>query len=442
MFARLSYSVLLLLAAPVAWLVLLWRARSSFFSWQPWAAERFARYPQPWDGPSPIWVHVASVGEVRAAKPLVRALVLQGHRVVLTHFTPTGWAEGQRVLADEIRQGQVSQQWFPYDFEGAMRRFLRHFNPSLIVLIEREVWPNLMHAARSQAVPVVLASARLSEKSVKRIGWINRLFGGLLYDAYHHVTLALAQSEADAQRLFDVGVPHVTVAGNLKFDMALPHVAVQAGRHWRATLSRPVVAIASTREGEDKPLVALIRARIEQSRTQTDLVAPLYLLIPRHPQRFDEAARLLDAAGCRYARWSVLRVDPHSADYLPELDVVLGDTMGEMPFFYAAADVAVVGGSFEAHGGQNFIEACALGTPVVLGPHTFNFADAVTSALLAQAIVQVGSPAEAFGQVDAWLSQPDTGKQVGDAGRVWVSQHVGATDRMIQAINELTASHD
>lgn len=442
MFARLSYSILLMLAAPVAWLVLLWRARSGFFVWQPWAAERFARYPQPWDGPSPIWVHVASVGEVRAAKPLVRALVLQGHRVVLTHFTPTGWTEGQRVLADEIRQGLVSQQWFPYDFEGAMRRFLRHFNPSLIVLIEREVWPNLMHVARAQAVPVVLASARLSEKSVKRMAWINRLFGGLLYHAYHQVTLALAQSEADAQRLFDVGVPHVCVAGNLKFDMVLPHVAVQAGRHWRETLNRPLVAIASTREGEDKPFVTLIKARLEQSTPQTGQAVPLYLLIPRHPQRFDDAARLLDAAGCRYARWSVLREDPHSADYLPELDVVLGDTMGEMPFFYAAADVAVVGGSFEAHGGQNFIEACALGTPVIIGPHTFNFADAVTSALQAQAVVQVQTPAEAFRQVETWLLQPDAGKHVGDAARAWVAQHMGATERMMQAITDLGALRD
>lgn len=434
--------MLLILAAPVAWLLLLWRVRRRFFSWQPWAAERFARYPQPWDGPSPIWIHVASVGEVRAAKPLVRALVLQGHRVVLTHFTPTGWVEGQRVLADEIKQGLVSQQWFPYDFEGAMRRFIRHFKPSLIILIEREVWPNLMRMAHAQSIPVVLASARLSERSAKRIGWINRLFGGLLYDAYHRVSLALAQSEADAQRLFDVGVPHVTVAGNLKFDMTLPHVAVQAGRHWRQTLDRPVVAIASTREGEDKLFVGLIKTRLEQSQSQADLPRPLYLLIPRHPQRFDEAARLLDAQGCRYARWSVLREDPHSADCLPNLDVVLGDTMGEMPFFYAAADVAVVGGSFEAHGGQNFIEACALGAPVIVGPHTFNFADAVSSALQAHAIVQVQTPAEAFGQMDAWLLNPETARQMGEAGRSWVNQHVGATDRMMQAITELKTSLD
>lgn len=442
MFARLSYSILLMLAAPLAWVILLWRTRRSFFVWQPWAAERFGHYPQPWDGSAPIWVHVASVGEVRAAKPLVRALVLQGHRVVLTHFTPTGWAEGQRVLNDEIRRGQVSQQWFPYDFEGAMRRFLRHFKPSLIVLIEREVWPNLMYAAHVQTIPVVLASARLSVRSAKRITWVNRFFGGLLYDAYHQVTLALAQSEADAQRLFEVGVPHVSVAGNLKFDMTLPQVAVQAGRHWHKTLNRPVVAIASTREGEDTLFVTLIKERLGQGMSETDLPAPLYLLIPRHPQRFDEAARLLDSGGCRYARWSVLREDPHGVDCLRDLDVLLGDTMGEMPFFYAAADVAVVGGSFESHGGQNFIEACALGTPVIVGPHAFNFSDAVKSALQAQAIVQVQTAGAAFKQMDAWLLQPDMARQVGEAGRNWVAQHTGATERMIQAINELTTSRD
>lgn len=438
MLPRLIYSFLLLLLAPLAWAWLLWRARGGLAAWQPWAAERFGRYPQPWDARRPIWVHAVSVGEIRAAKPLIEALALKGETIILTHLTPTGRAEGRRILAEEIRRGQVWQQWVPYDFQGAMRRFWRHFNPRMVILIEREVWPNLVHVAREQSAPVVLASARLSEKSLRQAGWIDRLFGGLLRQTYQGITLALAQSDADAQRLFDAGVARVEVCGNLKFDMQLPHVAVQAGQHWRERLGRPVVAIASTREGEDKPMIAQIKACLEQAG-EGAVSKPLFLLIPRHPQRFDEAARALDAASCRYARWSVLRDDPNSQDCLANLDVVLGDTMGEMPFFYAAADVAVVGGSFERHGGQNFIEASAVGTPVVVGPHTQNFADAVASALKANAIVQVQTPEQAFEQVGQWLREPEQARRTGWEGKSWVNNHLGATSRMMQAIVELQA---
>lgn len=430
---RLIYSLLLLLLAPLAWLGLWWRARGKFAAWQPWAAERFGRYPQPWDGTQPIWVHAVSVGEVRAAKSLIQALALRGHPIVLTHLTPTGRAEGQRLLADEIRHGQVRQQWVPYDLPGSMRRFLRHFNPSLVVLIEREVWPNLVHAASEQRTAVVLASARLSERSLKRTRWLDRFFGGLLHDTYQSLSLVLAQSDEDAQRLFDAGVRAAQVCGNLKFDMQLPHVAVQAGRDWREKLGRPIVAIASTREGEDRPFIEHVKLHLAQHTEQSRL---LYLLIPRHPQRFDEAARLLDATGCRYARWSTLRDDTNSHEHLQDLDVVLADTMGEMPFFYAAADVAIVGGSFEPHGGQNFIEACAIGTPVVVGPHTRNFAQAVTTALAAGAIVQTKDMSAAFEQLDQWLAQPDEARAVGLAGKSWVANHIGATDRMLQAIDE------
>jgi 3-deoxy-D-manno-octulosonic-acid transferase len=436
---RLIYSFLLALLAPLMWLWLFWRERRGFAAWQPWVAERFARYPLPWDGTKPIWVHAASVGEIRAAKPLIRALVLQGETVLLTHFTPTGWGEGRRVLEHEIRLGQVWQQWLPYDFSGAMRRFWRQFDPQMVILIEREVWPNLVAVAKEMDTPVVLASGRLSERSLKRITLVDRLFGGLLHDAYRNITMALAQSDADAARLYDAGVSRVQVCGNLKFDMELPHVAVQAGRQWRERLARPIVAIASTREGEDKPMVGEIRQYFErQARSSVD-ARPLFLLIPRHPQRFDEAARHLDAAGCRYARWSVLRDDPNSQDCLSSMDVVLGDTMGEMPFFYAAADMAIVGGGFENHGGQNFIEACAIGTAVIVGPHTNNFAHAVDSAKKAGAIIQVQSVQQAFEQITTWLQQPEQAAVIGRAGHAWVASHLGATSRMLHNINELRA---
>lgn len=434
MLPRFIYSTLLLLLAPLAWIGLWWRTRGDFAAWQPWTAERFGRYPQPWDASRPIWIHAVSVGEVRAAKPLIQALAFQGHPIILTHLTPTGRAEGQRLLADEISRGQVWQQWVPYDLPGAVKRFYRHFHPAMVILIEREVWPNLVNIAKQHAIPVVLASARLSERSLKRARMMDRLFGGLLHDTYRALSLVLAQSDEDARRLFEAGATHAQVCGNLKFDMQLPHVAVEAGRHWRHKLDRPVVALASTREGEDKPLIDLIKTRLGRHAAGE---SALFLLIPRHPQRFDEAARLLDAVGCRYARWSALRDDPNSHEHLTGLDVILGDTMGEMPFFYAASDVALVGGSFEPHGGQNFIEACAVGAPVVVGPHTRNFEQAVTSALDAGAIVQAADANAAFEQIDAWLLAPDQAAMVGLAGKSWVANHLGATDRMMQAINEL-----
>jgi len=434
--ARWIYSLLLVLAAPLAWGWLLWKRRAGQSDWDVLAAQRFGHYPQPWDGPAPVWIHAVSVGEVRAAAPLIKALVLKGETILLTHFTPTGRAEGQRLLAEEIHDGLVRQQWVPYDLASAMRRFVRHFKPRLALLIEREVWPNLVHSAHSAQIPVILVSARLSERSFKQTLWINRLFGGLLHDAYRKLRLALVQTAEDGQRLFDSGVPEIMVTGNLKFDVELPHVAVQAGEHWRERLQRPVVTIASTREGEDKLFVPLISRCLASLRTE---YRPLFILIPRHPQRFDDAARLLDEQRIRYARWSMLRDDAQSDAALEKLDLVLGDTMGEMPFFYGVADVAIVGGSFENHGGQNFIEACAIGTPVIVGPHTRNFGHAVHNATVAGALVQVATAEQAIEQATQWLTDPKTAKEVGLTGKAWVAGHVGATQRIIQAINELEA---
>lgn len=436
MLARWIYSLLLIMVAPLALGLLMWRRRASQHDWQALAAERFGYYPQPWDGVAPVWIHAVSVGEVRAAAPLIKAMVLNGDTVLLTHFTPTGRAEGQRLLTQEMHDGRVRQQWVPYDLAGAMRRFLKHFKPRLALLVEREVWPNLVHTTHMAGVPVVLVSARLSERSFKQAIWINRLFGGLLHETYGELRLALAQTSEDGQRLFDSGVSEIIVSGNLKFDIDLPRVAVEAGQHWRTRLNRPVIAIASTREGEDKWFVPLIAANLNP---QIAGDRPLYVLIPRHPQRFDDAARLLDAHKLRYARWSMLGNDPQSEAALEKLDVVLGDTMGEMPFFYGVADVAIVGGSFENHGGQNFIEACAIGTAVIVGPHTRNFAHAVESAVIAGALVQVDTADQAIGRAVMWLQDPEQAKTVGLTGKAWVSGHVGATQRIVQALSELEA---
>jgi 3-deoxy-D-manno-octulosonic-acid transferase len=382
------------------------------------------------------------LGETKAAQSLVAGLLAQGETVLLTHTTATGRMEGARLFALDIAAGRLRQQWLPYDFPGATRRFLRHYQPRLGILVEREVWPCLVSAATILRVPLVLASARMSERSLRQNRRLDRVFGGLIQDSYRQLDLVLAQSQDDADRLFDLGARHIKVVGNLKFDLSLPVVPVESGHAWRKRLDRPVVAIASTREGEDAMFVPAI---VSVVRAATPTPAPLFLLIPRHPQRFEEAAALLIASGLKFARWSALRHDPQADSVLAGLEVVLGDTIGEMPFFYAASDVAIVAGSFAPLGGQNFIEACAVGTPAIVGPFVRNFADAVESALAAEAVFQVqgkdGNQAarESMETALQWIENKAAREQKSLAARSWVSSHAGATRTMLQEISELEA---
>jgi 3-deoxy-D-manno-octulosonic-acid transferase len=314
---------------------------------------------------------------------------------------------------------------------------MQHYRPRLGILIEREVWPNLIEHAQLAAVPIVLASARFSEKSYKQVKQIDKVFLTLMRDAYAGIDLSLAQTEDDATRLYEVGALNIHVVGNLKFDVVLPMVAVDAGRSWRQRLNRPVIAIASTREGEDAWFV--------QALARQDSTA-LFLLIPRHPQRFDEAAALLEQAGIATVRWSALRYNTEPDQMLAGIKVVLCDTLGEMPFFYAASDVAIVAGSFAPVGGQNLIEACALGTPVIVGPHTYNFSDAVAHAVEIGAAAQIQSPEpvdaaqRALSMAVYWLQDQQALNEKGRLAREWVGQHTGATTRIMQQITELEAA--
>ena len=259
------------------------------------------------------------------------------------------------------------QCWLPYDTPGAVRRFLRRHRPIVGVLMETEVWPNLIDQAVRHGVPMVLANARLSERSARK----GRRLALLMRPAAAQLTLVLAQSHDDAMRMREAGARDVEVCGNLKFDMTPDPSLVTRGRAWRRALGREVVLMASSREGEEPPLLAAWRA---QSAPR-----PLLLLVPRHPQRFDEVAQSVRDAGFTLARRSGWRDEPATAD--AQADVWLGDSMGEMPLYYAAADVALLGGSFAPLGGQNLIEAAACGCPVVMGPHTFNFEQAAEGAL-------------------------------------------------------------
>lgn len=439
--SRLMYTLLLRLLSPLIWLWMWRRARKAGGDWQLFSAERFGSYPQPWDGAPPVWVHAVSLGETKAAQSLVAGLLAQGERVLLTHTTATGRAEGARLFAADIAAGRLRQQWLPYDFPGATLRFMRHYQPRLGVLIEREVWPCLVNAGARMRIPMVLASARMSARSLRHNQRLDRVFGGLLNDTYGQLDLVLAQSQDDADRLFELGARHIKVAGNLKFDLSPPLVPVESGRAWRKRLGRPVVAIASTREGEDAMFVPAVR-----DASLAAGMAPMFMLIPRHPQRFDEADAMLASSGLPFARWSALRHDPDADRTLAEVDVVLGDTIGEMPFFYAASDVAIVAGSFAPLGGQNFIEACAIGTPVIVGPHTRNFADAVESALAAGAVFQVNqkegvlAASQAVDTALHWIKDDEARAERSAIALAWVTAHTGATRMMLQEISELESA--
>jgi len=444
--SRLFYTFFLRLLSPLIWAWMAHRARRAGGIWQIFGAERFGSYPQPWDGENPVWVHAVSLGETRAAQALIAGLLARGDRVLLTHTTATGRAEGARLFASEISAGQLHQQWLPYDFPGATRQFLKHYQPRLGILIEREIWPNLMDQAHAQNISMILASARFSEKALSHVRKIDRFFPALMHDSYAALDLTLAQTQDDATRLYQAGANNIVVVGNLKFDVLLPVVAVDAGRAWRARIKRPIVAIASTREGEDAMFVSAIQSLSAANQSgwdvQSDKPDPLYLLIPRHPQRFDQAALLLEQAGLRFIRWSTIRHDVHADEQVIQAQVVLCDTLGEMPFFYAASEIAIVAGSFAPLGGQNLIEACAVGTPVIVGPHTRNFADAVRGAVEAGVAMQISEAESSDPALRAltcareWLSDEQALLKRSKQAQHWVAQHTGATTRTLNEISE------
>lgn len=463
-----TYTLALYGLAPLVWLWMGRRARRAGGEWGIFSGARFGRPDDRSPAPfarQPIWVHAVSLGETRAAQPLLHALLQRGLPVLLTHTTATGRAEGARLFPEAIASGQLRQTWLPYDFPGAVKRFLTRYTPRCGLLIEREVWPNLLAQARRQGVPMALVSARFSASSLRQAGWM----GHALRDALAGLDRVLAQTPDDAQRLEQAGARGVSVTGNLKFDLQLSEVQVQQGQAWRREVGRPVVVIASTREGEDPLFLNAIRALRDRARGAADShsaapVGPvidvqsrpvLYVLIPRHPERFDEVSERVGSAGLTYIRRSHVlsraalagvpsdkSVDMPTApiDNLSlndvDAEVVVGDTLGEMAFYYAAADVAIVAGSFMPFGGQNLIEACAAGVPVIVGPHTDNFKQAAADAIAAGAARRVPDAHEAVAAALCLLGDNARRAAMGHAARDWSAAHAGATARTLHAIDE------
>lgn len=434
---RTVYTTLLRLLSPLLLAWMWWRARHAGGQWQVFSGRRFGRYGQQDAQRGSVWVHAVSLGETRAAQPLVKALLAQGRTVLMTHMTATGMEEGARLFPDALAQGVLRQEWLPYDFPGGVRRFLAHYRPAVGVLMEREVWPNLMAGANAAGVPMVLASARMSERSAQRTARA----GGMMRAAYRGLALACAQTEDDAARLRLAGVRHVRVCGNFKFDVTLPAERLAQGQAFAQALGMPVVAIASTREGEDAMFVQALR----QQRTlavleRRDLAGRLlFLLVPRHPQRFEAVAALLDEAGIPFVRWSQVGQMPDAAQRCSKALVVLGDTVGDMASHYAASQVAIVCGSFAQLGGQNLIEACAAGAPVIVGPHTWNFEQAAQDAIACGAAARAPDAEQALALALSWLEQPELRQAMSQAGQDWVRTHAGAVDRVVAALDQVAA---
>ena len=410
--ARLLYTLVLCLLFPFIFIKLLWRARLQPEYLQH-VAERFGFYKPRCEQPV-IWLHAVSVGETRATVSLVEKLLKQypQHQIVLTHTTPTG-----RATSEQLYGNQVTRVYLPYDYPFAVKRFLRHFQPELGMLMETEIWFNLIHACGRENIPLLLLNARMSERSA--LGYAR--YAALTGPALQALNGIAAQTEDDAQRLQALGAGEVALMGNLKFDIAPPRVMLELGKILRERFgtSRKVFLAASTREGEEVLLLDAWRDAAPDA---------LLVLVPRHPQRFNEVAALIEQHHLRMLRRS------SSEDVPAGVQVVLGDSMGEMFAYYAAADATFIGGSLLPFGGQNLIEALAVGTPVLIGPHTFNFADATRLAVAQGAAQRVQDAAELVKVAQELLQDEAALAAMKAHGLDFVATHQGATDKAIDLI--------
>lgn len=411
---RFLYSLILYLLIPAALVRLIGRGWRNRDYWRRWG-ERFGRAPA-LDGPT-IWLHAVSVGEVRASAPLVRALQASHprHRILITTMTPTGSATVRQLFADSVAHCYV-----PYDLPTAVRRFLHRTRPQLALIMETELWPNLFRQCRARGIPLVLANVRMSEISAR--GY--RRFAALTRATLANVTAIGAQSQDDAERMRALGADQAVVTGSIKFELAVPPELVAEARAWRAGFGqRPVWVAASTREGEEQYVLAALSLLRER------FPSLLLILVPRHPERFDGVARL-----CRQQGFTVERRSDRHKSVAADTAILLGDSMGELLRFHAAADVAFIGGSLVPLGGQNLLEALAVGTPVVFGPHMFNFSEISRMSLARGAARQVTDSAALAEAVGAWLADPDARGTAGAAGLRMVEENRGALAKTLELL--------
>lgn len=417
---RAAYSWLLRLAFPYLCLRVFWRGLRNRDYWRR-IPERFGFIPAPGSA-RVIWVHAVSVGEVRAAAPLVQALCERypDHRIVLTAMTPTGSATARSLFGD-----RVTHCYVPYDYPSVVNRFLDRTCPALVLILEKEFWPNLVHFSRARGIPVCVANAQLGEKSLR--AWLR--LGDLARATFGAVSAYAAQTDADARRLLAAGArpEAVRVVGSIKFELNLsPDLPVRADalrRDWGAT--RPVWLAASTHAGEEAAVLAA------HTKLKQQFPGLLLVLVPRHPERFDTVVQLCERAGFQVAR----RSDVLSrAAMTSAVDVLVGDTMGELQLFYAACDATFIGGSLVPAGGHNFLEAAAVGVPFVFGPDMTNIEEIAARAVECGAGVQITGGEQLAGVVGDFLANADRRARAGAAGRKLVEDNRGALARTLTLI--------
>lgn len=373
--------------------------------------ERFGAYVDPVPvGGAFVWVHAVSLGETRAVGSFISELrkALPGMRLLLTHGTATGRTQGQSLL----EAGDV-QVWQPWDTPQAIHRFLQHFKPRVGLLVETEVWPNWIDACERAHVPLCLINARFSEKSLR----MAQRFQWIAGPAYSGLSAVWAQTEQDAARLRSLGANVKGVLGNFKFDQKPNVEQLNQGRAMRLVTNKAVVMLASSREGEEQMLLDALKTQTVQ-----------WLVVPRHPQRFEAVAKIFESAGLSVARRS------QDTMAFPPADVWIGDSLGEMSLYFGLADVALLGGSFAPLGGQNLIEAAACGCPVVMGPHTFNFAQAAELAIAEGAAVQVNDMAQAVEFALNLSNKPEALESASSAALTFALAHQGAALRASNAV--------
>jgi 3-deoxy-D-manno-octulosonic-acid transferase len=410
------YTLALWLLLPYIFLRLLWRARK-----QPeylcHIAERFGFYSVRSDK-LVIWLHAVSVGETRATQSLVTKLLATypHHQILITHTTPTGRAASLQLYDDH-----VIRVYLPYDYPFAVSKFLRHFRPQLGILMETEIWFNLIHTCHEFGTPLLLLNARMSEKSARGYGRAARL----TRNALGELTVIAAQTADDAARLTSLGAQNVSIMGNLKFDIEPPGDMLKLGKQLREQfgITRKVFLAASTREGEEVLLLDALK--------NVHIPNLLLVIVPRHPQRFSDIANLLVQRGIMFQRRSNNLAVP------TEIQVVLGDSMGEMFAYYAAADLAFIGGSLLPYGGQNLIEACLVGTPVLVGPYTYNFAEATRLAISAGAADLVQDAHKMIAKLQLLLHDPKALSEMRQQCARFVELNRGATDISLHIITNL-----
>lgn len=426
------YQLLWHLLLPFAFIRLAWRTRHSS-EYLNHFSERLGFVDGKAIAQGAIWIHAVSVGETRAAQPLVEAYLERGENILLTHMTLNGRRTGAALFANAIAAGRLHQVYLPYDLCWSVANFIRVLKPKLGLFMETEAWPTVVFYCAEIGLPLFLVNARLSERSASRVNQFGKA-GRALFQAFAGI---LAQTQFDAQRYRSLGVKQVEIVGNLKFDVPLDPILVQQGKSWKEGLHakrRLMVCAASTRDGEE---VIILKAWKDLLLANAFEIAPLLCLVPRHPERFPEVARQIQEAGLQL-RYRTEWIEAPNSDVA--VDVILGDSMGEMPMYYSAADLVVMGGSLLSFGGQNLIEACASGCPVLLGEHTYNFQQAALDAIEVGAAKRIqgelilSEPVALMEALKELLLNTAELAKMSSAAIAYSIEHQGATKKILAAL--------